>query len=63
MCSSDLLKYLIFRSGERSYHDDRGERIESGGTGREADAGEEVLRCVVHVEPWREQFLEVKPLG
>jgi hypothetical protein len=37
-----------------TYHDDRGERIESGGAGREADAGEEVLRGVLHAEVWRQ---------
>jgi hypothetical protein len=34
-----------------TYHKFRCERIVSGGTGGEADAGEEVLRGVLHVEP------------
>jgi hypothetical protein len=34
-----------------TYHKFRCERIVSGGTGGEADAGEEVLRSVLHVQP------------
>uniref|UniRef100_A0A0A9EF83 Uncharacterized protein n=1 Tax=Arundo donax TaxID=35708 RepID=A0A0A9EF83_ARUDO len=44
-------------------HYDWGERVESGGAGCEADAGEEVLRTVIHTQVRRKQLLHTKPLG